>query len=125
MANACAHPVLAGRAKELGAVQQMRNLLENSAQRSSFAHPSEEGRRQRAETVIARLTASGRGDIEEGGGGVEGGVGGGGKLQLYTFKWGVRPSVKVSFALSPKGKLACLVWLVMIYFILKPVVWSI
>eukprot|EP00903_Cladosiphon_okamuranus_P009407 g8971.t1 len=99
LANACAHPVLAGRAKELGAPEILRNFLErNSTETASYPVASSRwrggrllrqrvGQRQRVETALARLNGvgfrgGGLGDVEEGG------DGGTGKLRFFTFKNG-------------------------------------
>lgn len=127
VANACAHPVLAGRAQELGALEQMRNFLKRSPVPSSSLldtryQRSRVGRNQRAETAVARLTGAGHagGDIEEGAGG-----GGEMRLHFYTFKWGVHPSVRVSFMLSPKDRVwaiaGCMFWAVIVFLVLRPI----
>lgn len=81
LANACAHPVLAGRAKELGADKLLRKCLERSV--DLFNSPS-----QMAQTAFARLYAVGHGigDLEEGG------TAENARLRFYRFKWGVKPS---------------------------------
>ena len=63
LANACAHPVLAGRAKELGAIELLRNYVEQSVDMFNT-------RVQLAQTALARLNGVGlgAGDLEEGGG---------------------------------------------------------
>lgn len=136
LANACAHPVLAGRAKELGAPEILRNFLErNSTEASAPAASSRwrggrllrswAGQRQRVETALARLNEAGfrgggSGDVEEGG------DGGSGKLQFFTFKWGVHPSVRVGF--SARGKVCavagCLFWASIVYLALRPIIFT-
>lgn len=139
VANACAHPVLAGRAKELGALQQMRKLLESSSHDRPFSRLSlaessgtrraRLGRHQRAETAVARLSGTGfwgsDGDIEEGR--VAGGPRGvtSSQLQFYTFKWGVHPNVRVSFLRSPTDRVwaiaGCVFWCLIVFLVLRPI----
>lgn len=81
LSNACAHPVLAGRAKELEADKLLRKSLERSV--DLFNSPS-----QMAQTAFARLYAVGHGigDLEEGSNTEYA------RLRFYRFKWGARPS---------------------------------
>lgn len=127
VANACAHPVLAGHAKELGALERLRVLLETGATSVvplfavDLRRRSRVSRKQMVETAMARLDGAGLG----GGGDVEeGGDGGTGRLKFYTFKWGVHPSVRM--ACTPKQRvrvvLGCIVWGVTVLLILRPVV---
>eukprot|EP00752_Nemacystus_decipiens_P010607 g9445.t1 len=135
LANACAHPVLAGRAKELGAPELLRNFLERNSTAGAPAASSRwrggrllrswAGQRQRVETALARLNGAGfrgggSGDVEEGG------DGGSGKLQFFTFKWGVHPSVRVGF--SARGKICavtgCLFWASIVYLALRPILFT-
>ncbi|CAM9780187.1 unnamed protein product, partial [Ectocarpus sp. 8 AP-2014] len=84
LANACAHPVLAGCAKELGALELLRrNFLQDKVSTEASGRwrgggrllRSRVGQRQRAETAVARLNGAGfggdggggGGDVEEGG----------------------------------------------------------
>lgn len=133
LANACAHPVLAGRAKELGAPELLRKFLERNTTEAAASGASSRwrggrllrswaGQRQRVETALARLNGAGfrgggTGDVEEGG------DGGSGKLQFFTFKWGVHPSVRVGF--SARGKVCfvggCLFWASIVYLALRPI----
>lgn len=135
VANACAHPVLAGRAKELGAIAQMRALLGNSEASHSLADNTRNirtnlvGRRQRAETVLARLTGKGYGSSGSGGRGGGGDIEEGGegaskvRLQFYTFKWGTKPSI--SFTMSPKDWVwaiaAFCFWSAIVSAVLRPI----
>lgn len=72
---------------------------------------------------MARLNGAGfggSGDVEEGG------DGGSGKLQFFTFKWGVHPSVGVRF--SRRGRVwagvGCVFWVSIVYLALRPILYS-
>lgn len=89
LANACAHPVLAGRARELGAHEVVTKSLERRLA---------DGDRVRIswvlETVLERLNIHrarlSDGDVEEGG---ACGSGSGSNPRFYSFKWGVHQSL--------------------------------
>ena len=90
LANACAHPVLAGRARELGARGIVKKCLERRLA---------DGDRVRIswvlETVLERLSIK-DGDVEEGGGGAACGGGNSNSSvepRFYSFKWGVHRSL--------------------------------
>lgn len=104
----------------------LRRILHHSQRRSSFSTRNTLGiRGQLAKTAIARLTASGTADIEQGrAGGGEGAEVAGGKLQFYTFKWGVYPSLRVSYVMTAKHRILIVLWAVVVFFILRPVLGS-
>lgn len=90
LANACAHPVLVGRARELGARGIVKKCLERRLA---------DGDRVRIswvlETVLERLSIK-DGDVEEGGGGAACGGGNSSSSvdpRFYSFKWGVHGSL--------------------------------
>lgn len=96
IANACAHPILAGRAKELGALESMRSFLRSpppiiSSMFGNNDSPAwEELRRSpRASTAVARMSGTGlrvrEGDIEEGV------TTSSDSLPFFVYKWGGRP----------------------------------
>lgn len=92
LAYACAHLVLANRAKDLGALDFVRKYLERCVDLFKLRH-------QMARTVFARLDhfGLGEGDLEEGG---DAEYVGHGKLLFYRFKWGITPSMLLG--LSPR-----------------------
>ncbi|CAN0013646.1 unnamed protein product, partial [Laminaria digitata] len=84
LANACAHPVLAGRARELGALELLRVFEVDATAAVAVSRVGcvkiASTRRKWAATAVARMNGLGlrAGDIEEGGGGGGGGGAGGG-----------------------------------------------
>lgn len=112
LANAAAHPVLAGRAKELGAVELLRNYLEHSVDVFN-------NRVQMAQTALARL--NGVGDLEEGG------DAGYTRLRFYRFKWGIKPSVQLRFSSRQRRwaiAVSVFVWAVIGFITLRPILAS-
>ncbi|CAM9787911.1 unnamed protein product [Ectocarpus fasciculatus] len=85
LANACAHPALAGRAVELGAPDALRYLLE----------PRQPRMYRRDGLLISSIveTAIARAAPPPAVGVVEEGAGGDGGLPFYSFKWGVHNSL--------------------------------
>ena len=60
-------------------------------------------------------------DIEEGGAQYRGGTGGSGKLQFYSFKWGVKPYVEVSSRRRLKAAAVLVFWACIVLPALGPV----
>lgn len=81
IANACAHPVLAGKIKELHGLEVMQKVESQNKSNLAFG-----GSRitECAETAIARLSEGGGGkDVRQ-------------ALKKYTFKWGNRPMMELT-----------------------------
>ncbi|CAM9437859.1 unnamed protein product [Choristocarpus tenellus] len=118
VSNACAHPVLAARAEELGAVDVMREVVKSSRPSSFVMSIMGTGVSSAADcagTALLRLTGSEEGDLEEVG------AGGGGSQQRprhHIFKWGAPPTVRLfvnSRTSRVKLGLFVVVWMCFVY----------
>lgn len=104
IANACAHPVLAGKIKELHGLELMQKI-----EKSNLAFG---GSRitECAETAIARLSEGG-GDVRQ-------------ALKKYTFKWGNRPMMELTLD-TKRNRVrvyVCLaIWVICILVLLHPI----
>jgi len=106
IANACAHPVLAGKIKDLHGLELMQKIESQNKANMAFG-----GSRisECAETAIARL--SGEGDVRQ-------------ALKKYTFKWGNKPMMELTLD-TTKNRLrvyVCLaIWILCILLLLHPI----
>lgn len=138
LANACAHPVLAGRIKDLKGIQILQKIEKENNKGGIVFGGTRIG--ECAETALIRLGVGG-----DGGGGVGGGGGndigssgdGSGKPGLhrsnssgysinrkYSFKWGEKPMMELTLdSKRHRGALIiCIIlWIVMCMAVLQPV----